>query len=380
MSMIQRVETFAVAPRWLFVRIETHDGVVGWGEASLEGNTAPVRALVTQYADLLIGADETRIADLWLTTTRAGFYRGGPVMGSAVAGIDQALWDIAGKRVGLPVHRLLGGAVRDRIRVYSWIGGDAPSHVAEAAEAQMAAGMTAVKMNASAQLSPLPSRSEVSQIHQRVAAVRRTIGEDHDIAVDLHGRATIMAAQQIAAALEELNPMFIEEPVEPHHQFRLADLRTTIPIATGERLYNKEEFLGVLTGGVGVVQPDLAHAGGISEVIRIAALADCFGAAVAPHCPLGPIALAACLQVGFATSNHLIQEQSIGIHYNTTGEVLDYVADTAPLQFVRGHIERWEAPGLGIQIDESAVREADRHAPNWITPLWRHADGSFAEW
>ena len=378
--MISSVDTFAVAPRWLFVRIETHDGLVGWGEASLEGNRLPVRVLIEQYAQYLVGKDESAIADHWICLTRSGFYRGGPVMGSAVAGIDQALWDLAGKRLAVPIHRLLGGAVRDRIRVYSWIGGDAPSHVAEAAAAQMEAGMTAVKMNASAQMSPLPSLAEIDAVVGRVQAVREAIGPSRDFAVDLHGRVSLMGAKRIAHAVEEFYPMFLEEPVEPHHQFRVCDLGTSIPIATGERLYTKEEFLDVLSRGVGVVQPDLAHAGGISEVCRIASLADTFGAVLAPHCPLGPLALAAGLQVGFATSNHVIQEQSMGIHYNTTAEVLDYVLDRAPLQFVDGYIERWEAPGLGIEIDEAAVREADRKAEEWITPMWRHKDGSFAEW
>jgi len=378
--MISSVDTFAVAPRWLFVRIETHDGLVGWGEASLEGNRSPVRALIEQYAQYLLGKDESMIADHWICLTRSGFYRGGPVMGSAVAGIDQALWDLAGKRLSVPVHRLLGGAVRDKIRVYSWIGGDAPSHVSEAATAQVEAGMTAVKMNASAQMSPLPSLAEIESVVSRVQAVRDAIGASRDIAVDLHGRVSLMGAKRIAHAVEDLYPMFLEEPVEPHHQFRVSDLHTSIPIATGERLYAKEEFLGVLTGGISVVQPDLSHAGGISEVCRIASLADTFGAVLAPHCPLGPLALAACLQVGFATSNHVIQEQSMGIHYNTTAEVLDYVVDRAPLTFVDGYIERWDTPGLGIDIDEGAVREADRHAEEWITPMWRHEDGSFAEW
>jgi len=378
--MISRVDSFAVAPRWLFVRIETHDGLVGWGEASLEGSRVAVRALVEQYAGYLVGKDESAIADHWICLTRAGFYRGGPVMGSAVAGIDQALWDLAGKRFSVPVYRLLGGAVRDKIRIYSWIGGDAPSHVAEAAAAQAEAGMTAVKMNASAQMSLLPTAAEIGSVVGRVQAVRDAIGSSRDIAVDLHGRVTLMGAKRIAQALQDLYPMFLEEPVEPHHQFRVSDLQTTIPIATGERLYAKEEFLDILSRGVTVVQPDLAHAGGISEVCRIAAIADSFGAVLAPHCPLGPLALAASLQVGFATSNHVIQEQSIGIHYNTTAEVLDYVADRAPLRFVDGYIERWEAPGLGIEIDENAVREADRKAEEWLTPLWRHPDGSFAEW
>jgi len=378
--MIKSVETFAVAPRWLFVRIETTDGVVGWGEASLEGNVAAVRTLLTSYADYLIGKDEDRINDHWVVLNRFGFYRGGPVMGSALAGVDQALWDIAGKKLSVPVYQLLGGAVRDTVRVYAWIGGDAPSGVGEAAMAMMEAGFDAVKMNASAQMSPLPTSAEIQAVVDRVAAVRQAIGPGCDVGVDFHGRVTLAGARRLAKALEPLQPMFIEEPTEPQHQFRLSDLKTRIPIATGERLYSKEEFLGVLQCGVSIVQPDISHAGGISETVRIAALADTFGAALAPHCPIGPIALAACLQVGFATSNHVIQEQSGGIHYNTTAELVDYVVDRSWLQFDHGRIHCWDAPGLGVDVDEKAVRQADACATDWITPLWRHEDGSFAEW
>ena len=378
--MIATVETFTVAPRWLFVRIETTDGIVGWGEASLEGNCSPVRALIEQYAGWLVGRDESRITDLVTCLAKGHFYRGGPVMGSAVAGIDQCLWDIAGKRLGVPTYQLLGGLVRDRVRMYCWIGGDDPSGVAEAASAQVERGMTAVKMNACAAISPLPTVAELNGVVIRVSAVREVLGESRDIAVDFHGRVSLAGARRLAHALEDLHPMFIEEPIEPQHQFRLDELRTTVPIATGERLYTKEEFLDVLQRGVSVVQPDLAHAGGISEMMKIAALADSFGAHLAPHCPLGPIALAGCLQVGFATGNHLIQEQSIGIHYNTTAEVLDYLVDPTPLDFSTGYALPPTLPGLGIQLDEQAIRQADRPGEPWQTPLWRHPDGSHAEW
>jgi galactonate dehydratase len=155
---------------------------------------------------------------------------------------------------------------------------------------------------------------------------------------------------------------------------------TTAPVATGERLYGRQEFLPVLSAGIAVAQPDLSHAGGITEVRKIAALAETYGVLLAPHCPLGPLALAACLQVGFATPNHLIQEQSIGIHYNQGAEVLDYLLDSAPFRFVDGHIERFTGPGLGIEIDENAVRQADKRGHRWRSPIWRHPDGSYAEW
>lgn len=382
MNVIDRVESFPIAPRWLFVRIETSDGLVGWGEASLEGYADVVHAAVDQFAGYLVGKDPGLIEDHWQVLTKSQFYRGGAVLASAVSGIDQALWDLKGKRLGVPVHDLLGGAVRDRIRAYGWVGGDDPAEVADQISAQLEVGLTAVKMNASGKMSRNGSMAELDAVVARVASARATLGPDRDVAVDLHGRFTLATARRLAPLLEPLQPFFIEEPLVPENSHmieRMVDA-TTIPIATGERLYNRQEFLPVLQAGIAIAQPDLSHAGGISEVRRIAALAETFDAVIAPHCPLGPLALAACLQVGFATPNHLIQEQSIGIHYNKGAEVLDYVLDTAPLKFVDGGFERLIGAGLGIEIDERAVREASSRWETWQNPIWRHADGSVAEW
>lgn len=381
-AAIARVESFPVAPRWLFVRIETTDGLVGWGEASLEGYADVVRAAVDQFAEYLVGRDPGLIEDHWQVLTKGQFYRGGAILASAVAGVDQALWDLKGKRLGVPVHELLGGAVRDRIRAYGWVGGDDPSEVADHISAQLEVGLTAVKMNASGKMSRNGSAAELDGVVARVASAREVLGADRDVAVDLHGRFTLATARRLAPLLEPLHPFFIEEPVVPENSHvisRLADA-TTIPIATGERLYSRQEFLPVLQAGIAIAQPDLSHAGGISEVRRIAALAETFDVMMAPHCPLGPLALAACLQVGFATPNYLIQEQSIGIHYNHGAEVLDYVLDTSPLQFIDGSFEKLTEPGLGIEIDEKAVRDAASRWVTWQNPIWRHADGSLAEW
>lgn len=381
-AKITRVESFPVAPRWLFVRVETSEGIVGWGEASLEGYADVVRSAVDQFADYLVGRDPGLIEDHWQVLTKSQFYRGGAVLASAVAGVDQALWDIKGKRLGVPVHDLLGGAVRDRIRAYGWVGGDDPTEVADQVSAQVEVGLTAVKMNASGRMSRNGSSSEIDGVLSRVASARDVLGPDRDVAIDLHGRFTLATARRLAPLLEPLHPFFIEEPVIPENSHvigRVVDA-TTIPIATGERLYSRQEFLPVLQAGIAIAQPDLSHAGGISEVRRIAALAETFDVMIAPHCPLGPLALASCLQVGFSTPNYLIQEQSIGIHYNRGAEVLDYVADTAPLKFVDGGFERLTGPGLGIEIDEGAVREAAERWETWQNPIWRHPDGSVAEW
>ncbi|MEU5724099.1 galactonate dehydratase [Micromonospora sp. NPDC047738] len=382
MTTIARIETFLVAPRWLFVRVETTDGIVGWGEATCEGRSETVRTAVEQLSELLIGQDALRIEDHWQVMTKGSFYRGGPILASAVAGLDQALWDIAGKHYGAPVHQLLGGPVRDRIRVYGWVGGDEPSEVRDQISAAVETGLTAVKMNASGRMSPVASVAELDGVVQRVAAAREVLGDQRDVAVDFHGRFSLATARRVAPLLEPFRPFFLEEPVVPENSHLIGELvrATTTPVSTGERLYNRQEFLPVLQAGIAVAQPDLSHAGGITEVRKIAALAEVYDVQLAPHCPLGPIALASCLQVGFATPNYLIQEQSIGIHYNLGAEVLDYCLDKKPLSFVDGYVERLTGPGLGIEIDEDAVRAADKRGHAWRSPTWRHRDGSYAEW
>lgn len=379
---IARIETFQVPPRWLFLRIETDDGLVGWGEPVVEGRAGTVEAAIHELSEYLIGADSRRIEDHWQVLTKAGFYRGGPVLSSAVAGIDQALWDIAGKRHGVPVYELLGGPVRDRVRTYAWLGGDRPDEVAQTAEQRLEQGFTAVKMNGSAELGPLDTPAQIQLIVDRVAAVRDVLGPGRDIAIDFHGRFSPAMARRTLPLLEPLFPMFVEEPVVPELSHLLPGIvdTTSIPIATGERLYSRWDFRDVLASGIAVVQPDLSHAGGISEVRRIAAAAETYGVTLAPHCPLGPIALAASLQVDVATPNFLIQEQSLGIHYNANSDLLDYLVDPSVFAFVDGDIARPTAPGLGIEIDEAGVRRAAKSPHRWRAPIWRHDDGSHAEW
>jgi galactonate dehydratase len=379
---IERIETFLVPPRWLFCRIETSDGVVGWGEPVVEGRAEVVRTAIDVLSEYLIGQDPLQIERHWQILTKGGFYRGGPVLSSAVAGLDHALWDIAGKVYDAPVSSLLGGRVRDRARVYAWVGGDEPAEIADQVAEQVAAGMTAVKMNASGRIQPSPSRAEITAIVERLAAARAALGDELDVAIDLHGRVGVAGARRILRAVEDLHPLFVEEPVLPEHLRHLPSIvdGTSVPIALGERLYSRSEFLPALDAGVAVVQPDVSHAGGISELRRIAALAETHGALFAPHCPLGPISLAASLQVSFATPNFLIQEQSRGIHYNVASDLTAYVVDPAPFTWVDGHAEWNPLPGLGITVDEAAVRAADQKGHAWRNPSWTHDDGSFAEW
>lgn len=376
------MDTFLVPPRWLFLRIRTDEGITGWGEPVVEGRAHTVQAAVAELSDYLIGEDPLRIEDHWQVLTKGGFYRGGPVLSSAVAGIDQALWDIAGKTYGQPVYALLGGPVRDRARMYSWIGGDRPADVEAAARAQIEAGFTAVKMTGSAELSPIDVPARCHEVVERLAAVRDAIGLENDVVVDFHGRMSTPMARRLLPMLEPFMPLFVEEAVLPEHSDRLAELArsTNIPLATGERLYSRRDFRDLLGAGMAVAQPDVSHAGGISEVRRIAALAESYDVSMAPHCPLGPIALASSLQLAFATPNFLIQEQSVGIHYHKDNELLDYVVDRAPFTFVDGHAVRRDQPGLGIEIDEAAVVKAAERGHRWRNPVWRRADGTFTEW
>jgi galactonate dehydratase len=380
---ISRLTTFTVPPRWLFLKVETDEGVTGWGEPVVEGRAATVAAAVDELSDYLIGADPRRIEDHWQVMYRAGFYRGGPILMSAIAGIDQALWDIKGKWHGAPVAELMGGTVRDRIRVYQWIGGDRPAEIASAAEAAAASGFTAVKMTASAEMQIVDTWAKMAAVIENVAAARSAVGPDVDIAVDFHGRVHKPVAKVLLKELETFKLMFIEEPVrsEEVDAFLPQLAATATPIALGERLYSRWDFKSVITSGaVDIIQPDPSHAGGITETRKIATMAEAYDVAVALHCPLGPIALASCLQLDACTYNAFIQEQSLGIHYNVGNDLLDYVSDPGSFRYQDGFVTIPSGPGLGIDVNEELVIERARQGHRWRSPVWRHRDGSVAEW
>ncbi|MEK9210760.1 galactonate dehydratase [Sphingomonas sp. 2378] len=381
MARIARIEHFLVPPRWLFVRIECDDGSVGWGEASLEGHAEAVAGALDAARDRLIGHDADRIEDAWQMLYRLGFYRGGPVLMSAISGIDMALWDLRGRALGVPVHDLLGGRVRDSIRVYAWIGGDRPSDVAAAALTRKAQGFDAIKMNGSEEMEWLASPSAVDAAVERLAMVRET---GMDVGIDFHGRVHKPVARRLVDALAPLGPLFVEEVLLGEHPEALAQIaaQSTVPLAMGERLYSRWDFKPFFERAViDVAQPDLAHAGGISEGRRIAAMAEAYDVALAPHCPLGPLALAACFQVAATTPNFVIQEISLGIHYNQAdADLLTYLSDPEVLTVRNGRVAVPRGPGLGVTIDEARVRDAARVPHRWRNPVWRGTDGSLREW
>ncbi|QBM27823.1 galactonate dehydratase [Hydrogenophaga pseudoflava] len=380
---ITRLTTFIVPPRWCFLKIETDEGIDGWGEPVLEGRAHTVFAMVDELADYLIGKDPRQIEDHWTVMYRAGFYRGGGIHMSALAGIDQALWDIKGKALGVSVSDLLGGQVRDRIRVYSWIGGDRPADTAAAAQAAVARGFTAVKMNGTEELQFIDSHDKVERCLANVAAVREAVGPNVGIGVDFHGRVHKPMAKVLLRELAPYNLMFVEEPVlsEQHEALKELAHVATMPIALGERLYSRWDFKRILSEGyVDIVQPDPSHAGGITETRKIAAMAEAYDVALALHCPLGPIALAANLQIDAGCYNAFIQEQSLGIHYNQANDLLDYVNNREVFAYEDGMVKIPTGPGLGIEVNEAYVRERAAEGHRWRNPVWRHKDGSFAEW
>jgi galactonate dehydratase len=372
-------ELFAVPPRWQFLRVETDAGLVGWGEPVVEGRAdataAAVRTLMDEY---LLGRDPLDIEHHWQAMYRGGFYRGGPVLLSALSGIDQALWDIKGKHYDAPVYDLLGGKVRDRIKLYAHCGGDTPEEAAESARDRVDAGFRAVKYGPKPRWEWLDTPAAVDGVRETVAAIREAVGDDVDLALDFHGRPSKAVAKRLAAALEPYDPAFYEEIVGPERTDRLVEVarHTTVPIAVGERQYSRWDFEPILaTEAVDVLQPDVSHAGGITELRKIAALAETYDVGIAPHAPLGPVNLAASLHVDACTQNATIQEQIVH-----QAETPNYLVDDAPFDLdADGFAALPPGPGLGVEVDEDAVRAAATDDA-WEAPLVRREDGSVAEW
>jgi galactonate dehydratase len=365
---ITRLETFLVKPRWLFLKIHTDEGLVGLGEPILEGRALTCAQAVAEIAPYLIGKDPTRVVHHWQAMYRHAFYRGGPLLTSAISGIDQALWDLAGKALGVPVYKLLGGPTRDRIRIYK--GGARPENIKEWIDKGFTAFKTGVAKERPARI--IESRAFIDKAIGRFAALREAAGPEVDIAIDFHGAISPQTAKILIHELAPYQPMFIEEPVQCQNVDVLADLAqsTHLPIATGERIFTKWGFREILEKrAASILQPDLCHAGGISEVRLIAGMAEAYYAGIAPHNPLGPISLAACVQLDASIPNFLAQE------HTTLGE--GYLKE--PFTFKDGYVELPTKPGLGIELDEDAMEDKIDH--DWRNRETYDAfDGSVVDW
>lgn len=386
-AQISAVEVWRVPPRWILVRVSTDDGAEGWGEAIVAKRPHAVVGAIEDLREVVVGEEAGRIEDLWQRMHRGGFFRGGPILSTAAAAIEQALWDLKGRAAALPVHELLGGRVREHVRAYAWVGGDDPSDVVAQTKARIEDGFDAVKMNVGAQLDWLVPSSAIDAVVGRVDAIRQAFGRDLGIAVDFHGRVHLTAARNLLRELEPYGLLWVEEPVAPECEDDLVSLRAmgSVPLATGERLASRYDFRRLLTQrAVDIIQPDVSLTG-LAELEKLCRMAEAYDIAVAPHSPNGPISLAASLQVGFCCGNVVIQEFSRGLHYHQgydglpAGDLVDYLVQPGQLQPENGAFTCPDGPGLGVDIDVDAVRSRETawHMPD---PRWRHADGRLAEW
>ena len=380
---ISKITVYKVKPRWIFVKVSTDEGIEGWGEMISGTKTETVVAGAYEIGNrFLVGQNPFAIERLFQEMHRS-FFRGGPINGTIVSGLEMALWDIKGKALNVPVYELLGGAARDKIKVYSWIGGDRPSEVVEQAQDRVDRGFTAVKMNATEELHYIDSYEKVAEVVERVASIRERFGDALGIGVDFHGRVHKPMAKVLAKALEPYHPMFLEEVVLPENEEHFSEVANAVavPLATGERLYTRWQFKSILQqGAIDIIQPDVALCGGILETRKIAAMAEAYDIAVAPHAPYGPIALAATLQVDSCTPNVFIQEQSLGIHYNKGFDLLDFVKNKEIFQYEDGFVDLPTKPGLGLEMDEDRVKEIAQEGLVWTNPKWKNYDGTIAEW
>ncbi len=373
---ITKLETFHVKPRWMFLKISTDEGIVGWGEPIVEGRARTVAMAIKELESYLIGSDPRDIEKHWQRIYRGTYYRGGAILVSALSGIEQALWDIKGKYYDMPIYEMLGGKVRDKIRMYSGCGGDTVEELVDNALQRKKAGLNGIKTGIQAPVRNIDTMAFVESQVERIAALRENFGKDMDIGIDFHGRVSPAMSKRLAQAFEPYQPMFIEETTLPENVDALLDITrsTTIPVATGERLFTRWGFREVIEKrAVAIVQPDLCHAGGIFEGKKIAAMAETHYMSIAPHNPLGPISLASCLQLDACTPNFLIQEHPARPESKGEGFL------KRPFVLEDGYIKVPEGPGLGIEVDEDFVLK-NAYPGDWDTPQLRFEDGSFAEW
>lgn len=385
MSKIAQVEIIHVRPRYSFLVLRTDDGLYGLGEAALEGRDRVVEAAVHELEYLLLGQDAARIEYLWHLMYRATFYPAGAIMASAISAIDQALWDLMGKRLDVPVHVLLGGAVRDRARVYKHVNTDDHSparpeqveadvvELVGLARSAVAEGFTVIKTALPGPARYLESKAFIDRQVARFTALREAIGDEVDFAIDFHGRVRPALAIQLINEIEPLRPLFVEEPCLPEDVGAMSEVarHVNVPLAAGERLFTRWGFQQLIESrAVSIVQPDLSHCGGISEARKIAALSETYSMGFAPHNPLGPVNLAASLHLSFTIESFVAQEQL------TLGEGLI----TEPFTVDRGYVDLPSRPGLGVELDFEAI-ESRRYDGGWKLPHWFDSyDSGVAPW
>jgi galactonate dehydratase len=392
--IVERIETAQVAPRWGLLRILTRDGLTGYGEFTVEGQLNSTEALVHEFGERIVGGDARDLKRLVRGCYDQNFYHGGAHYMSALGGIEIALWDLLGKSLNQPVYALLGGKVRDKVKVYRWAGGNNNSAQAAAEEASrvVSEGARAIKMNACPPLAAIDTYGGIRAAVDRARALRDAVGPEVEVAFDFHGRCNVPMARRLAHELEFASPLFYEEPVRPDYNRWLPEVAqiTHVPIATGERMTTVAEFSDVVANrGAHILQPDLVHVGGISNAAEIASIAEANGIALAPHCPLSPIAFMACLHVVAQSRAGWILEWSKGIHYNAsqaTGEVdpwLRYLEEGDWPMFdvdASGHLPIPQTPGLGIRVNWDEVQRAAKSPVIWRDQCMYLPDGTLANW
>ena len=381
---ITRLEVIKVKPRWMFLKMYTDTDIVGLGEPVLEGHCNAVEAIINEYADYLIGKDPMQIEHHVQALYRGGFYRGGPIMLSAISGIEQAMWDIKGKYYNCPVWELLGGKCRDKIRMYTHIktagaAGEFPiEDMLKIADQRLSDGYTALKYSIIPPIKAIENPANTRKHVERFAKVREHIGDGIDLAIDFHGRVSPAMAVRLCEELKPYMPMFIEEPCLPENVDCMVNIArsTSIPIAAGERLFGKYAYRELIEKqAVSVIQPDICHVGGIFEGRKLAAMSEMYYGTVAPHNPLGPISLASCLQLDTCIPNFLAQEHPGNLDKSDLG--VGYIKE--PFVIKDGYIDVPTKPGLGIELDEEALKDKI-YDGKWITPKLYHDDGSNADW
>ncbi len=367
--------TWGEPRNWIFVKVLADAELYGWGEATLEGKEETVSACVRELGRYLIDKDPLAVEHHWAAMFRHGFWRGGVVLNSALAALDQALWDLRGKAWGVPVYKLLGGPTRERIRLYTHVGIYNPALMEEDARRDVADGFTAMKTGAWASEASLPEAEQIARFAERVGRLREVVGPSIDIMIDNHGRSRAAMAARLMEALNPFGLLWLEEPTPPDDLDALARLRAAGPkmdLATGERLYSKWDYLPLFEKRlVDVVQPDLCHAGGITEVKKIAAMAEAYYVLVAPHSPQGPVSTAASAHLGMAIPNFHILEFVRSAPYRDRVLREAWVVE-------KGHLFVPDRPGLGVDLDEDALAASPMRPPGVPRGAWA-ADGSVAD-